>query len=211
MKRTLMLLMLLASLQLFAQNKPAPPVGVELLLGHERSSFKVSMNKPIAGPFRYMNITIATGYYDSDKSKTELVMINSAIYQFHANVGVSAGLDYHFLKGIVPSVGVHFTHGDPVWRVMFIPFINFRPDVNSENVLLLEYKPRINDTFKLYTSALALYNQNLSLGEHDRSFLQVRLGLTHRNFTFGAGTNIDYYGSQKSNENTYCAFLMVDI
>ena len=211
MKRTMMMLMFLASLQLFAQNKPVPPVAVELLLGHERSTFQVAMSKPLAGQFKYMNITSATGYYDLDKGKTELVMINSVIYQFHGNVGVSAGLDYHFLKGIVPSVGVHFTHGNPVWRVMFVPFINLQPDFNSENVLVLEYKPRLNDTFNLYTSVMGLYNQNMSLGEHDRSFYQIRLGLTHKNFTFGAGSNIDYYGPQRYNENTYGAFLMVNI
>lgn len=204
-----MLLMLVASLSVFAQNQP--PVSAEILLGGERNSLLLTMNRQIAGKFRYMNITSTTAYCDLDKGKAELVMVNSAIYQFHRNFGASAGLQYHFLKGLVPSVALHATYADPVWMFMFVPFLNLQPGRNSENVLVAEYKPQLNDKLKLYTHVMGLYNHSITLNAHDRSFYQLRLGLTFRNLTFGAGSNIDYYGPQRVNKNTYGGFLKIDV
>lgn len=209
MRKLLFFMMLLASMQLFAQNQP--PVSAEIILGAERTSFQISMNKPIAGDFRYMNITTGIGYYDLNKGRTELTMINSIIYQFHPNVGISGGLDYHYVSGIVPSAAAHFSYADPVWRFQIIPFLNLRPDVNSENVFVAEYKPQINDKFRLYTHIMGLYNHNLTLNQHDRSFYKFRLGLIYRNFTFGAGSNLDYYGPARRNINIFGGFLKIDV
>lgn len=209
MEKLFFILLLFISFHSVSQNQP--PVSAELLLGEKRTSMLVTMNRKISGDFKYMNITSTTANYDLDKGRAELVMINSAIYQFHKIFGVSAGLQYHFLKGLVPSVAFHTSYADPVWMFMFIPFLNFRPETNSENVMIVEYKPQLNDSFKLYTHIMGLYNHNVTLKSHDRSFYQLRLGVTYRNFTFGAGANLDYYGAKKINENTYGAFLKIDV
>ena len=55
---------------------------------------------------------------------------------------------------------------------------------------------------------VAALGLQVSLGQRNG---QLRLGLTFRNFTFGAGSNIDYYGPQRVNKNTYGGFLKIDV
>ena len=44
---------------------------------------------------------------------------------------------------------------------------------------------------------------------HARSYLRARAGVTHKEFTFGLGANMEYYGPLKHNENNFGAFLQV--
>lgn len=48
-------------------------------------------------------------------------------------------------------------------------------------------------------------------GDHARSYLIARVGLSYREFTFGAGSNIDYYGPARQNENNFGLFLSVQL
>ncbi len=213
MKRIITLLsaVLFVSVLAFSQQRPQPPVSVELMFGDKKSAVLMGMNKQIVGPLRYNSITSASSYYSLNTGKPDLVMINSFLYQMHPNIAAGAGLQYHFLKGLVPSVSLNFGYADPVWLISVMPFINMRPETNSENVAIVEFKPQLTDKLKLYSHALALYNHNITLSEHDRSFYYFRLGLTMGQFTVGAAANIDYYGPQKFNENNYGGFVKINI
>ncbi len=208
---TLVISLMLFSVALFSQIRPQPPVSVEMMFGDKKSAIMMGMNKQIIGPIRYNSITSASSYYSLDTGKPDLVMINTFLYQMHRNFGAGAGLQYHFLKGLVPSVSLNFGYSDSVWMVTVMPFINMRPETNSENVAIVEFKPQLTEKLKLYTHALALYNHNITLGEHDRSFYYFRLGLSMGQFTVGAAVNIDYYGPAKFNENNYGGFVKINI
>ncbi len=206
----LFLFLSLMSIAIFSQTSQ-PPVSFELMIGNKKSAVLMGMNKQIVGPIRYNGIVSASSYYNLKDGKADLVMINSFLYQFHQNFGAGASLQYHFLKGLVPGISLNGSYADPVWLISIMPFLNLRPDVNSENVMIVEFKPQLTDKLKLYTHALALYNHNISLNEHDRSFYYFRLGLTKGIFTLGAAANIDFYGPNVYNENNFGGFIKIDI
>jgi hypothetical protein len=52
-----------------------------------------------------------------------------------------------------------------------------------------------------------MYAHNTEKGTHSRSFATARAGFSFKDFTFGAGTNIDYYGPIKHNENSFGGFI----
>lgn len=199
------------TITLFAQKKPEPPVSVEMMFGNNKAATLMGMNKQVWGPIRYNNITSVSAAYDLKKAKPELIMLNNFLYQFHSNVAAGVGLQYHFLKGLVPSVSVNYSYATPVWLVSVTPYLNFRPDMNSENVAMVEFKPQLTDNLKLYTYALGLYNHNISLSSHDRSFYYFRLGLTKGKFTAGAAANFDYYGPLRNNTNNFGGFVKIAI
>ncbi len=210
MKKVLIsfLTIVLAALPIFAQQ---PPVSVELMFGDKKSTVLMGMNKQIVGPLRYNSITSVASTYDLKKGKPELIMINSFLYQLHPNLGAGAGLQYHFLKGLVPSVSLNASYVNPVWMITVMPFLNLQPERNSENVAIVEFKPQLTDKLRLYTYALALYNHNITLNEHDRSFYYFRLGLTLKQFTIGGAVNMDYYGPIRFQQNNYGAFVKINI
>ena len=211
MKKTILFFLLALPFCVWAQQKPQPPISLEAVFGNNRTNFQLSMNRQIIGNFRYNNITIATAPYDHKKETAELIMVNSFIYQFHRNFGASGGLQYHFKKGLVPNVAFHASYASPEWLLVLTPYLNFLPDRNSETIALVEFKPKLNETFRLYTRAMGLYNHNLTQNAHDRSFYYFRLGLTHRQFTFGAAANFDYYGPKKMYKDNFGGFVKVDI
>lgn len=210
-KLSLLLLSFVAVLQLSAQSKPAPPVSAEILFGAERTSFQLNMNRPIGGNFRYLNITSTTAHYETKDGRPELNMINSLIYQLHPYIGASAGVHYNYNNGVMPGIALHFSNSTPEFRWLFFPFLHMHPSVSSENVALVEYKPLLSENVRLFTMAKGLINYNFDTGNHARSYYQFRLGVTLKSVTFGAASNLDFYGSDFMNKNTFGAFAMVYI
>lgn len=194
-----------------AQQKAEPPIPVEVMFGNNRAALQFSVNKSIAGNWRFNNITSATADYKNTRSETEIVVVNSLVYQFHPNFGVSGGLQYHFLKGLVPNAAFHASYADPVWLFVLTPYLNLLPHRNLESVGIAEFKPALSEKIRLYTRAQILYNHDLTDNLHDRSYYYFRLGLTIRRYTFGAAANFDYYGPQRAYKENIGGFFRVTI
>lgn len=212
MKKTLSTLLLsFIVLSMFAQVKREPPIPVEILFGNNRMALQMSLNKPIVGNLRFNSINSVAADYKNTLTETELVSVNSFIYQFYKYVGVSGGVQWHFKKGLVPNVAVHFSYANPTWLLVLTPYLNFMPTRNSETVAIVEFKPALSDKLKLFTRVQGLYNQNLTDNIHDRSYAYFRLGLTINKYTIGAGANLDYYGPKKIEKQNFGGFFRVDL
>jgi hypothetical protein len=85
--------------------------------------------------------------------------------------------------------------------------VDLSKDRNVDGVVLVEYKPRINERWRFYSRLQGMYAHNTEKGTHSRSFATARAGFSFKDFTFGAGTNIDYYGPIKHNENSFGGFI----
>lgn len=195
----------------FAQGKREPSIPFETLFGNERVALSMSINKSIGGNFRYSNITSATAFYDYQKGKTELVSVNSIVYQFHKNIGVSAGTQYHFIKGFIPTVALHLSYANPTWLFVLTPYYNFMPWSNLETVAIAEYKPALNEDWRLFTRIMGFYSQDFNKNERERTMLYFRLGATYKKYTFGFGGNIDGYRPERPNIQNYGGFVRIDI
>lgn len=202
---------LLFTVVVFSQVKPQPPIPVEVLFGNERVNFSLGVNKSIAGNFRYINSLSVASYYDFRPKTTEMVTVNSLVYQFHKNIGVSTGMQFHFVKGFIPNVGIHFSHSNPTWLLALTPYYNFRPWANLETVAVMEFKPALSDKMRLFTRLQGFYGYNLEKNERERGMIYFRLGLSLKNYTAGFGGNLDYYTPDRSEIQNYGGFLRVNI
>ncbi|MDQ1150878.1 MULTISPECIES: hypothetical protein [Sphingobacterium] len=82
-------------------------------------------------------------------------------------------------------------------------------DFASENLALVEYKPKINDKLNFYSRVQGLYGFVPESGNHNRSYVMFRAGLSYKEFTIGAATNFDWYGPMKQKENSYGIFASI--
>lgn len=210
MNKIIAILLLAFPLSLFAQTKQEP-IPVELLIGNNRTNMQLSMNRNISGKLFYNNITTVYADYKNTRSETELVMVNSLVYRFQKNFGVSGGLQYHFVKGFVPNIAFHASYADPTWLLVFTPYFNVLPQRNSETIGIVEYKPVLAQNIRLYTRAQALYNYNLNYKAHDRSFYYFRLGLAVNKIAFGAAANLDYYGQKRIKKENFGGFFKINL
>ncbi len=214
MKKYLLFIPLLVlSTLVDAQNKNQPPILFETLFGNDRVAMAMGFNKPIAGKFRYVNITSTAAYYDYKKGATELVSVNSFNYQLHKHVALSGGMQYHFVKGFIPNAAVYFSYVNPVWYLTLTPYYNFMPWNTIETSAVAEFKPKLSEQLRLFTRFQGFYGFNLDASEFERGMMYMRLGLTHKFYTGGFGANLDYYqvrGNLIEKQN-YGLFLRIDI
>ncbi len=55
----------------------------------------------------------------------------------------------------------------------------------------------------IYSRIEGLYNYNTKLGYHEISEINLRLGLSYKNFQFGVGSIHDFYGPDAYNVNNF--------
>lgn len=194
-----------------AQEKPEPPIPFETLFGSKRIVSSLSVNKSIAGKFRFNNSSSAAAYYDYLKGRTEMVSVNSIIYQFHKNIGISGGMQYHFAKGFIPNAALHFSYADPSLLLALTPYYNMMPWSNMEVSAVAEYKPLLSEKLRLFTRLQGFYGHNFEKKERERGMVYFRLGLTYKKYTAGFGGNIDYYTPVRDEIQNYGGFVRVNI
>ena len=187
------------------------PTPVELLFGHNRIHFSASVNKPIAGKWRYDLLGSAVSDYKNTRSETEVVINNSFVYRFHGCCGVSGGVQYHYLKGFVPNFAFHGSYANPVWLLLFTPTLGMLPTQNLSVGAIAEFKPVLSTRTRLYTRAQLFYEHNITNNRHARSHCYFRLGLLVGKWAFGAGANLDYYGSNRLLKDNLGGFLRISI
>lgn len=193
------------------QSKVQPPIPVELLFGNQRTAMTMAVNRSIAGNVRFLNMTSATAFYDFKPGRTELVAINSVCYQFVPFFGASVGTEYHFLKGFSPNVAMHLSYAKPSVFLMLTPYFNFMPWPNLETVAIAEWKPALQQNWRLLARVQGFYAHDFKKNERERAMCYVRLGATYKKYTVGVGANFDFYRPDMNNLQNYGLFLRADL
>lgn len=197
-------------ISLYSQSNNSPNA-FELFGGNNRSSVQLNLKRTISNKIDFTNLTIATADYKNTLPENELIMINSLVYQFHKNINIGGGLQYHFKKGFIPNVSISFNYINQTWMFLLTPYFQFLPTRNIETIGIIEFKPKLTENLRLYSRVQGLYNYNFAYNGHERSFLDFRLGLKINKFAFGVASNLDYYGPKKIFKENYGGFLKIDM
>lgn len=201
----------------FSKNSTAPSVKkqkassipVETMLSNRKVNYLSILNFSLGknNNFGYFSvITIATPY-DHNNAPNELILSSALTYKLTDKLFTAGGLQYHFLKGIVPYAGLQFFTANPKWLFVLSPSIAFAANTSLQNIGIVEFKPRITNSLKLYTRAQGIYNVNLDNSLHERSLLYLRTGLTLQKTSLGFGFNTDFYGPSKIRQENFGIFI----
>ena len=187
------------------------PIPAEVMFGNNRTNFLMILNRPVdaKGRFHFFNVTVGAADYQNTPSETEIVVNNSLTYALGHNFHATAGAQWHFKLGFVPTVGVEYLKARPDFLLVIFPTFNMLPNKNLETVGIFEYKPALSPKTRLYTRLQAMYNQDMTLEAHARSAYSVRAGISIKQFTVGLGSNLDYYGPLKFDKTNHGLFVQV--
>ncbi len=186
-----------------------PPIPVEIMFGNEEIYYLTILNLPFetGSRFGYFGVASALVPYENGRSNNEIVFNNAMVYSLRSKIYTTAGLQFHYAKGAVPFTGLQFFSADPTWLVLFNAVFQLAPTVNFETVGVVEYKPVLSKSLRLYSRLQGIYNQNLEDSIHERSLLYLRAGVSVGQTSFGAGFNADFYGSERRSERNYGIFI----
>ncbi len=218
LKRVILLpLFLLPSFLLNGQETPPstvknPPIFVELFAGNRALAYQVTINKkfqsaPKFGFFGATNLQPEWG-----NSVIEDYMLQGKLtYSVVKGVDLAGGFIWNPVDGIRPSAAATFSYATPKVVAIFNPRVDIAKDPNFELFSMLEYKPKLSNKLTLYTRAQGIYTHNFGYGDHSRSYIMVRAGISYKDFTFGAATNFDWYGPTKIYKNNFGGFVAVNL
>lgn len=185
------------------------PIPIETMFGNDKINYLSILNFRLGEQdrFGYFGVTTLSTPYNKDNGTNEFVFSNAITYKLRNNIYVTSGLQYHFLKGIVPYSGLQFLSANPKWLLVMSTNIGLWPKTGFQSVGILEYKPVLSEKLRLYTRFQGVYNFNLDNGFHERSLIYLRTGLTFKRTSLGLGYNLDFYGTNKTRYQNIGLFI----
>ncbi len=189
-----------------------PPVSTETMFSNRGIYFQMLVNKKLQSFPRlgFFSVTSLVGEWDQQQIN-DLMTQGNVTYKLLGGLDLSAGFHATPVTGFKPSVGMIYSYANPVWLFVVNPRMDLIDNGSIEGLILLEYKPSLNETWRFYSKLQGLYGYTPDTGNHARSYMIIRAGLNHKEFTFGAGANIDNYGPDRHNKNSVGLFLSVQL
>lgn len=189
-----------------------PPIFMETFAGDRALAYQMIINKklqsvPKLGFFGVTNIQPEWG----EPKMNDYMVQGNLTYSIIRGIDLSSGFIWNPIDGIRPSAGAIFSYGNPKLLAVVNPRVDLSKNANFDALALVEYKPAINEKLNLYTRLQGLYTHNLGHDFHSRSYVMLRAGLTHKDITFGAAANFDWYGPMKINKNNFGGFVAVNL
>ena len=206
MKRNIIGLLLFAvvslfSAQVYAQpgETPAPqsaPIPMEIFLGPDgwTSQFIIDRKFTAESKFGFFGLSYLKADYDNAEFLRESINLAFLKYDLFKGVNILSGAVFNSQFGFRPYVGGQYAYHSRNFTGVVNTGFHLTETKNFESLAIAEYHPAIKGAWSLYTHVQGLYSQNTKIGEHDRSFLYSRLGLSYKTFSFGCALNYDWYG-----------------
>ncbi len=210
MKFQILLIILLfsgiANAQEASKEAPSP---VELNAGNNRFGLQFLMNKHFApaSKFSFLSVTSFESTYKNDVNNLDFINNSQVSYEIYKGFGVATGLSVNRVSGLTPIVGLEYVFANKEILFVITPTYHLSKNRNIEGLTLIEYKPKLTEKVNLYSRFQALYNHNSEENQHERSYMQFRLGVGIGNYQFGLASNLDYYGPAKILKENYGVFL----
>ncbi|BDU25141.1 hypothetical protein FLGSB24_18850 [Flavobacterium sp. GSB-24] len=207
------LLLLITALNVKGQERKQPPIPIELTLGNNRFGLQSVINKHLPHSEKLSFFSVSTFESNYTKNANNLDFINNSqlAYDLYKGFGIIAGLNVGKTTGLAPTAGVQYVFVSHKWLFAITPTYIFSDDRNISVLSLLEYKPQLSANLKLYSRIQGLYNQNIKRDTHERSYLQLRLGLEYKDYQMGLASNLDYYGRNRFFKENYGIFLRTNL
>jgi len=172
-----------------------PPITVETLTGNRGTMYQLIVNKKFQSIPQLGFFSVTNGMASWKKEAMPDIMTQAHLtYTFLKGFDVTAGMQYTPVYGYRPVAGILYSYAQPDLLVIVNPKVDLAKDVATEVMGLVEYKPKLTPALDFYSRIQGLYGFVPKDNVHNRSYIMVRAGLSYKEFSFGLGSNFDWYG-----------------
>ncbi|MBK1895204.1 hypothetical protein JHL15_05470 [Chryseobacterium sp. YIM B02567] len=179
-----------------------------MLTGNAGIASQLNINKnfkDVPG-LSFFSVSNISSKWNEQNAKDAMSQFNLA-YEFVKGFRLFGGIHYTPSTGLRPSVMLLYSYVKEEITLVIGPRIDLADNSNLEGFGMLEYKPKLNDQWKIYSRLQGLYARSVKNGIHARSYLMVRAGLSYKDYSFGIGANFDAYGPERIIKNNYGIFV----
>ncbi|MDW3195050.1 MAG: hypothetical protein R8G66_21940 [Cytophagales bacterium] len=213
LRNTLIIGLVLIAWTAVAQEKREPPILLELILGNNRYGMQTIINRslPKSEKLSFFSVTALDTNYENDVGAIDIINTSQVAYELYKGIGITGGLNANKVTGLSPTLGIRYVYASPKLVMVFTPDYIFTSDRNIAVFSLIEYHPELKEDLRLYSRVQGLYNHNLNSDAHQRSYLQLRLGIGIKDYNFGFATNLDYFGPEKIFAENFGIFIRTSL
>lgn len=185
-----------------------PPVIVEAAFSNNDLLFQAVIQKRFlsAPKFGVLAVSELLGKWDSDEQDGYMIQGNIT-YELFDGLSLMGGFHTASGIGIRPAFGVLYVYAKKDFFIMLNPRYYADNIANLEGFMMAEYKPEISDQWSFYARAQGVYNLTTSGWKHDISYIRLRAGFSYKEFAFGPAANIEFYGPNRKNVNSFGVFV----
>jgi hypothetical protein len=206
-------LILAFAVKINAQELAQKPIPIELLLGNNRLGLQSIINKnlPESKRFSFFSVTNFESDYSQNSNSLDFINNSQISFEIYKGFGISSGGNINKVTGLSPTLGLQYVFANPKWLFVVTPNLIFTKGNTTSFLSILEYKPKLTDQLKVYSRVQGLYNHNIKSSAHERSYLQLRIGLEYKKYQFGLASNLDYFGPSRSFKENYGVFIRANL
>jgi len=199
----------------FAQEKQVynelstTPIPIEALFTTEAVNLQMTVNKELFAQsrWRFFSAVNLLNTYDNTKAKNETMVLATVSYELFKGISIHAGMWTNNIIGTRPTIGLSHTLVGKDFVLINMPRVDLIENHNIENVLIFEYFPSITENLRFYGKVQGLYNYDLENKAHDRSYIDLRVGVTYKKLRIGLGANLDFYGPKATYKQNIGVFV----
>lgn len=200
------------SLELKSDKPKSLPVSVESGLGSRGFFFQSVVNKPLRKIPKLGFFSVTNVQTDWGTSTVKDYMVQGKLtYNLAKGVNIGGGFFWNPIDGVLPSANLSYATGSPNYAFITAYRMDVHRNPTTDIITILEVKPKLNESLRLYTRLQGLYAHSWKTDAHARSYIMLRGGVTYREVTFGLMANLDWYGSQKMYQNNFGGFFSMDL
>jgi len=194
-------------------NLKPKTISLEEMIGDKRQFLQLLVNKFFAENKRVglLSITSYAADYKYDLSNNEFQNTNLIHHHLFKGISINSGASFTSVDGMKNFVGLHYLYQSKTLSLLYLPSYYFINSHKISNTALIEFRPEMNKNWSLYTRLQLHYSHNLENGNHFRSYVYSRFGLTYKYLSFGIAHNFDRYGAAKNTKNNYGIFLKLSL
>ena len=213
----LTVLLMLAVIEAKAQEashteKISNPIPVETIIGNNRFGlqFLLTRDFPNSNHFGFLAVTSYASDYKNNLNNLDFISNAQVSYKIGKGIGIALGTSVNAKTGLVTVAALEYIFANKEILFVITPNIHISDSYNLEGLTVVEYKPALTQKVNLYSRFQSLYNHNTKENSHERSYIQLRLGLGIKNYQFGLAYNADYYGPTKILKDNAGIFVRVN-
>jgi hypothetical protein len=207
------ILILVFAVKINAQEFVQKPIPIELVLGNSRLGLQSIINKnlPESKRFSFFSVTNFESDYSQNSNSLDFINNSQISFEIYKGFGISSGGNINKVTGLSPTLGLQYVFANPKWLFVVTPNLIFTTRNTASLLSILEYKPKLTDQLKVYSRVQGLYNHNIKSSAHERSYLQLRIGIEYKKYQFGLASNLDYFGPNRSFKENYGVFIRANL
>lgn len=201
--------LLVFTLLLSAFLASAQPIPIEIMAGNRNAWYQHVLSRPFSqqSHWGYFHTSSLHAFYDH--TPDELMSQSYLTYSVTPWMKGAVGSFYATAPGFKPSAALQFAKRGNHYFLLAVPRIDLITSPSYDMMVMFEYTPHITPGLSFYSRTQIM--ENYTGTTHNRSYQNIRLGLSVKGIQTGVAANFDAYGPNKNYYSNIGLFIKKDL